>query len=276
MSKAKLIALDLDGTTLTSEKKITPRTLRTIKTLRNLGHQVVIATGRPTRLSVDYHMQLELDTPIVNFNGALVHHMEIADFHYHSPIELQTVYDIFHDCVNIGVRNMVAEIKDHFYVHKLDDVFHAMMTTTSTHVEFQPRGIGNFPTLFTEDATSMLICPERDKFSQVYSHLSERYSTKIVHRSWGEPDYVIEVMRAGISKATGLAIIAEHFGISKEDIIAFGDEANDVEMISYAGTGVAMGNAVQAVIDVSDHVTLSNEEDGVAYFLERMFDISCE
>jgi hydroxymethylpyrimidine pyrophosphatase-like HAD family hydrolase len=91
----------------------------------------------------------------------------------------------------------------------------------------------------------------------------------IEHRKWGAPWNIIEVVKSGLSKAVGLEIICKSFGILAENVIAFGDEDNDFEMIEFAGTGVAMANAIPQLKEIANKITLSNEEDGIAYFLEK-------
>uniref|UniRef100_UPI003015FAA4 HAD-IIB family hydrolase n=1 Tax=Oceanobacillus massiliensis TaxID=1465765 RepID=UPI003015FAA4 len=93
-NKKHLIALDLDGTLLTDKKEISSRTKQTILTAMDEGHIVVIATGRPHRASIDYYKQLGLNTPMVNFNGALIHHPNDRtwDFALHTPMPIKTAH----------------------------------------------------------------------------------------------------------------------------------------------------------------------------------------
>ena len=95
MNKQHLIALDLDGTLLTDNKIISTRTKHTIAKAKEQGHIVVISTGRPFRASYDYYKELGLNTPIVNFNGAYVHHpLDSKWGTHHSPLELATAQEI--------------------------------------------------------------------------------------------------------------------------------------------------------------------------------------
>ena len=84
-------------------------------------------------------------------------------------------------------------------------------------------------------------------------------------------DFMLEFMKRGCSKATGLEKLAKYLNISKEEIIAIGDADNDIEMIQYAGVGVAMKNAKDEIKNLADFVTKSNEEDGVAYVINKFF-----
>ena len=105
MNKQHLIALDLDGTLLTDNKIISTRTKHTIAKAKEQGHIVVISTGRPFRASYDYYKQLDLNTPIVNFNGAYVHHPLDSNWGtHHSPLELATAQEIVRACFDFGVK----------------------------------------------------------------------------------------------------------------------------------------------------------------------------
>ena len=86
-----------------------------------------------------------------------------------------------------------------------------------------------------------------------------------------EPETLVELAAAGVTKATGLARVAESAGVARSDVIAFGDMPNDVDMLRWAGHGVAMGNGHPDVLAVADEVTASNTDDGVALVLERWF-----
>lgn len=93
MENKHLIALDLDGTLLTDKKEISPRTKQAVLSAIEAGHIVVIATGRPHRASIDFYQELGLDTPMVNFNGALIHHPRDSKWDVlHNPLPLETAY----------------------------------------------------------------------------------------------------------------------------------------------------------------------------------------
>ena len=98
--------------------------------------------------------------------------------------------------------------------------------------------------------------------------MDDYHAELIEHRKWGAPWNIIEIIKKGINKAVGLQKVAHYFDIPKDRIIAFGDEDNDLEMIDYAGVGVAMGNAIDELKSVAKHVTTTNEQDGIGTFLE--------
>jgi 5-amino-6-(5-phospho-D-ribitylamino)uracil phosphatase len=262
--KQHLIAIDLDGTLLTDDKNISRRNKQAIDRARELGHIVCIATGRPYRASQMYYRELNLNTPIVNFNGAFIHHPLHNDFgYYHSPLELDTAKVIIETCEAFQVKNIMVEIIDDFYLRYYDEVLIETFSMGESPVKF-----GNLDHILTDNPTSILIHPEDHHVNELKGLLKEAHAEVIDQRSWGSPWNVIEIVKAGLNKAVGLEKIAEFYSIPKERIIAFGDEDNDLEMIEYAGIGVAMENAIPQLKTLANKVTLTNENDGIAAFLE--------
>jgi Cof subfamily protein (haloacid dehalogenase superfamily) len=263
-----LIALDLDGTLLRDDKTISDRTHSTIQKLIELGHVVMIATGRPYRASQFYYQQLNLSTPIVNFNGAFTHHPNDKNFGtFHSPMELSLAKSIIQACHDeLNVENILAEIKDDVYLHVYDEKILEIVSLGNPMTQ-----TGNLSDTLPEGPTSILIHPNEDNVEETRAQLAKKFGSVIDHRKWGAPWHVIEIVKAGINKAVGIQKVADYYKIPIENIISFGDEDNDLEMISFVGTGVAMENAIDQLKELADEVTKSNQEDGVAVFLEKKF-----
>ncbi|WP_070119806.1 Cof-type HAD-IIB family hydrolase [Bacillus marinisedimentorum] len=264
-----LIAVDLDGTLLTTEKTITDRTKQALHEAAAAGHHVVIATGRPVRASMPYYKELGLSTPMVNFNGAFVHHPGDKNWGiYHTPLQLKTARHIIESANDFDAKNILAEVVDDVYLHKYDKEFHAVFSMGNPKVT-----TGDLLKYLADDPTSILIHPHDHNVDEIREHLDTRHAEVIEHRKWGAPWHVIEIVRKGLNKAVGLKRIADHFNVPKDRIIAFGDEDNDLEMIEYAGHGVAMGNAIDALKNIANSVTAHNDEDGVALMLEEKLGI---
>jgi Cof subfamily protein (haloacid dehalogenase superfamily) len=272
MIKPHLIAVDLDGTLLTDNKIITERTKRALQNAIRAGHHVVIATGRPYRASYNYYKELGLTTPIVNFNGAFVHHpMSSSWGTFHSPIDVKTAQEIVEASEGFTVKNILAEVIDDVYIHYHDGELMDLFSAGNAKIQ-----TGNLREILLHDPTSVLIHADESKVAEIRKHLSDVHAEVIDHRRWGAPWHVIEMVKSGINKAVGLKRIADHFQVPTEQIIAFGDEDNDLEMIEYAGHGVAMGNAIPQLQTISTFVTKTNEEDGIAFYLEDVLQLSKE
>ncbi|MBM7693986.1 Cof subfamily protein (haloacid dehalogenase superfamily) [Peribacillus deserti] len=267
MKEQHLIVLDLDGTLLKDDKTISDRSKKVLNQLMNQGHQVMIATGRPFRSSERYYHEAGLNTPIVNFNGAFVHHpLHTSWGSFHSPLDIKVAKDIVEALSGFTFHNIIAEVRDDVYYHyhdeKLMDIFSMGNPRVTT---------GDLRNFLTEPPTSMLIHTEEEHVPLIREHLQDVHAEVVEHRRWADPFHVIEIVKKGLNKAVGIERVAKSLNIPQERIIAFGDEDNDLEMIEYAGCGVAMGNGIGGLKSIADVVTLSNEEDGIAVFLEEYF-----
>jgi 5-amino-6-(5-phospho-D-ribitylamino)uracil phosphatase len=264
-----LIALDLDGTLLKDNKTISTNTLKVIEKAKELGHHVMIATGRPFRSSEMYYRELGLTTPIVNFNGAFVHHpLDNKWGTYHSPLDIHVAKDIVEACQDFNLHNIIAEVIDEVYLHyhdeKLLDIFGFGNPSITT---------GDLREFLKQSPTSMLIHAEEQHVAAIRKHLSDVHAEVIDHRRWAAPWHVIEIVRTGLNKAVGIKKVSDYFQIPQERIIAFGDEDNDLEMIEFAGKGIVMGNGIDALKNIANDITLSNEEDGVAIYLNEVLNL---
>ena len=260
-----LIALDLDGTLLNYEKEIGVHTKSILQKCRERGHQVMIATGRPFRASESYYKELGLTTPIVNFNGAHVHYPNHPEWEMtHAPIPRLAALAILDTCQLFHIKNVMVEVLDTIYVEKFDADLLKTFNLDSNDVI-----IGPIAQNLKTDPTSVLIRTGQEYLDKLMEALDSNYAETIEQRSWGYPSDIIEIIRRGISKASGLARVSNYLGIPKERIIAFGDEDNDIEMLEFAGMGVAMGNARPEIKSHANFITTTNVEEGIASFLEN-------
>lgn len=265
----KLIAIDLDGTTLNNNRMISDKTVDVISKIRQLGHEVVIATGRPYRTSHYYYEQLKLNSPMVNFNGAYCHHPSNPNWEnfYHKKLPIDVVNELFRLKTNNQINLVSAEIDNKIY-------------TSSSYIPY-PDFFPDGPEAATlvqgnavdEKATCVNVFT-KSKFLQnkIEKQLVNDYGNFVEVRTWGGFAPCIEIVAAGVQKAMGIEEIASYYNIKQSDIIAFGDEDNDYEMIQFAGHGVAMRNAIHPLKDIADDVTqFSNDEHGLARYLENYF-----
>lgn len=259
-----LIVLDLDGTLLTDEKKISALTKETLLKAKEAGHRVMIATGRPYRASQLYYRELSLTTPIVNFNGALIHHPKNPMWKpIHTTVDLSVVHDVVESVHKYEYDNLIAEVMDDVYLHREDEGVLQL-----PHMGNPTILTGDLKDILKEDPTSLLIQADDVNTPIIRQHLQDVHAELIEHRRWGAPFPIIEIVHKGLSKAVGIDYIAKEMGIPRDRIIAFGDEDNDMEMIEYAGVGVAMSNGIDDLKSIANEITLSNNEDGIGKFLQ--------
>lgn len=270
-NKKHLIALDLDGTLLTNEKTISTKSKQVLAAAMEQGHIVIISTGRPHRASIQYYHELKLESPMVNFNGALIHHPTDKKWDVlHNPMPRRTALSIVDFCYDMHAKNILAEVQDNVYLDNYDQEILDIFSQTSENVPFT---IGNLKSKLDTDPTSLLIHPHPDHIEALRKNLDDYHAEVIEHRKWGAPWNIIEIVKKGINKAIGVEKIAYYYNIPKERIIAFGDEDNDLEMIDHAGVGVAMGNAIDELKSVANFVTDTNEKEGIANFLTNYLGI---
>lgn len=264
----KLIALDLDGTTLNNASMISPKTVQILKKVQDKGHIVSIATGRPYRMSAHYYQQLKLDSPMVNFNGSLVHKPQ-KKWAYEKEYSVQRdiAFEILAQKEKLHLDFVAAENRETFFIDKLQNFqkdFFATDTVTDENL---------FSKLKTNPTSVML--KTKNKFASfVVDTLTKQFPDEIEVRTWGGQDAILEVVPKGVQKAMAMAVVAESMQFKPKDIIAFGDEHNDVELLDYAGWGVAMKNGTDQVKSVAnDMTTKTNDEDGMVEYLEQLLAI---
>ncbi|HLR72781.1 MAG TPA: Cof-type HAD-IIB family hydrolase [Pseudogracilibacillus sp.] len=271
MKEKHLIALDLDGTLLTDKKTISPASKKIVQQLIEEGHIVVIATGRSNRLSILYYNELGLQTPLINSNGAVLHNpFDNSWGSYHHPLKHDTAMEIVETCYDLNSENILAAVHDDVYLDSYDEAianFYGVKNGQFDHSFV----VGNVKQHLKENPTLMLLYPDADHVDTLTNRLNELETEIVDHRNWGEPFHVIEVMNKQMNKAEALKQVANYYGIPKHRIVAFGDGSNDLEMIDYAGVGVAMTNGLTEIKQVAKYVTDTNENDGVANFLTEYF-----
>lgn len=272
MKQRHLIAIDLDGTLLTKDKKISIPSREMITNLIEQGHIVVIATGRSNRMSILYYNELKLTTPLINSNGAVLHHpLDKKWGNYHTPLNYKTAIEIVEASYALNSRNILAAVHDSIYLDQYDK----NIASFYGHNDKDDKSfvIGRVIEKLKENPTLMLLYPHEDEVDALTDTLNQFHAEVIDHRNWGEPFHIIEVMNKQMNKAEALRTVADYYHIPKERIIAFGDEGNDMEMIDYAGVGVAMGNAIDDLKSIAKYVTDTNERHGVATFLAEYFNL---
>lgn len=264
-----LICLDLDGTLLNDDKEINPFTKKVLTTLKKQGHHIMIATGRPYRASQIYYHELNMDTPIVNFNGAYVHHPKSDNFETtHEVLDIDLSKSIIETLQQSSVTNIIAEVADRVFINKHDPRLFEGFSMGNPKIQ-----TGDLLHKLNESPTSLLIEAEEVNINRIKQLLTRFYAENIEHRRWGAPFPVIEIVKRGISKARGIEKVKDYLNVPTSRIIAFGDEDNDLEMIKYAKYGVAMNNGLDELKHVANHITYTNNDDGIGRYLNDFFNL---
>lgn len=258
-----MIVVDLDGTLLNINNECSVRTRRYLKSLKDLGYVVVIATGRVLRSAVSVTGGAEFANYVIANAGAVVYDMDNSKLIMGKSINLDDVRRIC-SYYNDEIKNI--NICDLFYHHKY-------MNSSDVNYKFEKR-ISNIDRFLDEVDGVYSISVHTDDNSLIdkyYEMVSGKGLDILVMQDSFSDIKCLEIFSEGVSKYNAIKVIMEKENISNKDVIAFGDGLNDVDMIKLSGIGVAMGNALDEVKNVSNYITISHNDDGVIYFLKEYF-----
>lgn len=264
--RAKALVLDIDGTLTNSGKEIAPATKACILDALERGHKCVLASGRPAHGCGRYARELELERYggyLLSHNGARIVACGTGETIYEKPLPLAALP---------GLYAFAAEHGCGLATHQGDTVISAFApdryVSWEAHINGMPvRQAEDFVGYVDFQVFKCFMTAEDEKAAALEKELQALYGESLgIYRS--EP-YFIEIVPRGVDKGSSLAMLAEHMGMAREDVICCGDGFNDIPMLRWAGVGVAMGNAGQAVKDAADYVTGTNDEDGLVEVIRR-------
>lgn len=270
----KAIALDIDGTLTNDEKIITPRTKRALLNAQDAGVKLILSSGRPVQGLRAIASELELDAHdglLVAFNGAHVVDAGADEVLYDQPIEVDVMRSLVEHVRSFDVIPWITQ-GARLYVERGSRHVITYRGEPFDIVEYERRmcdlELHEVDDLLEVCGTPQdkLLCASEPEYLQqhwraMYGPFTDELSGMFT------ADFYFEFMAPGIDKGRALAAALPKLGIDASEVIAFGDGQNDVSMLRWAGTGVAMGNAVDEAKAAADMVTASNNEDGIALAL---------
>ena len=266
----RMVAMDMDGTLLLPDGTISPRAARALVGCEERGIQVILASGRSFFNIRAYYKQLGLKSPMLSVNGVR------GDASCMGPL----IFDSFlPEAVTRAILPILRAEKVHFDLFTRYDIYDEFL---DAHFNFH-----NVPELVLEDGMRHEIIVEQprrtdvegapcaykliamsrdvDKLARIRAALQD-FPVDIASSGWDN----LEIIQPGINKGTGLARLAAHYGIAREQVMAFGDYWNDAEMLEWAGESFAMENAVPEIRARAKYIAPSNAEDGVARIIEEL------
>ncbi len=274
MTRYRLLAVDLDGTLLGPDSKLTPRTRWAMeRAIQEYAVAVVIATGRRFHSARPIARDAGLTTPLVTHNGALVKDIETAAVHHYQPLDVTVARELLAvgkafgaDTIALddpegdgriltdGVSERNAALRYYLeinrqYVHQVDDL----------------------RVFVQEPVTQVMFCGPCAAMHSLAQVLERDLATeaRLLVTTYPHNDMtILDLMHPACSKATGIAYVASQLGIAREEILAVGDNYNDLDMLHYAGRGILMGNAEPELKAMGFELTAPNTEDGVAQVIE--------
>lgn len=262
-----LVATDLDGTLLRDDKSVSARTLSALAHVKNSGAEWLMVTGRPPRWMFPVMEQLGETDIVICANGSV----------WYSPAERAIVKSmpIPEDALRAAVELIADAVPDAGFGSEFGMEF-GIDEGWLPHWPL-PDDVQRLSTTELSDRPSVkLLVTSRLHTSEAFGQLARTLVGDLVEVVWSTTDTsddrgLIEIGARGVHKGVALAEYAAERGLEQSDVVAFGDMPNDLEMLTWAGHGVAMSNGHPDVRKAADEITFSNQHDGVAVVLERLY-----
>lgn len=274
--KYKMLVMDMDGTLLTDDKKISPANKKALEKAADLGVKIVVSTGRIFVSAKVYGEMIGVNTPIIASNGAYIREKDRDEVIYARPFGEANIRDALRLTQKHGVCGHFFT-PDTIFTEKL--VYNAINYTRWNEQMPEDKQVkvvvvnrGGWDDVIEKNKDAILKVVVTDESPDRIRALREDISTLQVEISSSivyNNQYNIEVMDKGVTKGNAVSVLEKIYRLDRSEIICIGDSENDISMIKYAGLGIAMENATEDAKEAADFITLSNQDDGVAYAIEK-------
>ena len=262
--KGYLIAIDLDGTLVQNFDDYDKKSFELLKEISK-NNYIVISTGRPYRSSKYFYDILGLNTPFVNYNGALVHNPNDANFKKKMiHIKKESLLKFVNEKKHI-LHNIFCEIEDDIYVQRCDEEIEPYLHTNGGTVH-----AGDLNEILPSDPNGAILFVKKDCEKELEDYVNNHYNNEVKLRYWFTTNVIVcELYNPLTSKANALKLICDYYNIDKTKTIAIGDGHNDIEMLEFCEIGVAMGNSHKDLIPHATYITDSVQDSGVYNFFMK-------
>lgn len=261
--KYKIAAVDLDGTILNEENQVTEYTKKVLHRLGEAGVKIVIATGRSYSSLKPIQEFLELDNPIVCYNGAMIR-------------DGKTGEPLFSSVVPEDVASVLVDLSRQYGVHfhgfSHEQLYFERESEQSAFYENHSGLKGTLTDFKKQDVMALtkgMFIADNHVLKEIRDILLSRFGSRI-YTAFSKPIF-LEVMDKEASKARALFRVLNMYNLKREELVAIGDSYNDVEMLNFAGLGVLMKNGTEALKESYINTDFDNNEDGAARFLNQLF-----
>lgn len=266
----KLVAVDLDGTLLNKEGQVSEENAWALQEFDRQGGTVALATGRSIQSAKEIFEKLQLNGYTLASNGAYVARIdngEIKEVLKSYTIVPETVKTALSLAMKAGVTVVASRSTQDDRIsfaqdkNEVNSPYYAQFNLKESKVEdlweqIEKDAISYFKLAFTDGDTSKLV------------KLRSQLEKKQINSSYSDK-YWLEVMAEGVNKGAALNFLTKHLAVKLSDVLAFGDQENDLEMLKISGNSIAMENAAPAVKEIADKLTKSNQDSGVAFVLKE-------
>jgi Cof subfamily protein (haloacid dehalogenase superfamily) len=268
--KIKLLVLDIDGTVAGASNQINDTVKLAIIAAQQQNIKVTLATGRMYRSAFPFYQQINSDLPLIAYNGAWIQNPYTQKIYQHLPVSIPTALELLEYFES-------PSLSPHFGVHfYLEDQLYVQKITPATEEYAQrsqvtPIAVGDLRSVLHSPPTKVLAIAHKPNnlIKQLIPTLRQRYSVEQLYLTQSAYN-LFEAIHPQVNKGKAVKYLAETIlGITQKEVMVIGDNFNDVEMLEYAGLGIAMGNAPEEVKKVADWVAPDVEEDGVALAINK-------
>jgi Cof subfamily protein (haloacid dehalogenase superfamily) len=259
------VAMDLDHTILGDSLAFRPALVAAVGAVGDAGIVPMIATGRMFASARPYARELGVTAPLVCYQGALVADPVTGEWLLHRPMGVALAHEVI-DAVAAAGFHMNVYVDDELYVESLNEE----AVTYARHARLEAHAVGDLRAWLDRPTTKIVVVGEPAALDALQDRLRAAFAGRLfIAKSL---PFFLELALPGVSKGAALEFVCGRLGIDPADVVAFGDGANDVELLEAAGLGVAVGEADAALDGVAGWRVPGVEEDGVAAFLEALVD----
>ncbi len=265
----KLLVLDIDGTISGESNTISEPVKQAIADAQARGIQVAIATGRMYCSALRFHQEISSVLPLMAYQGAWIQDPTDQKIHRHLAVSREIAHQLLDYFEQPQLRSLLSV---HFYIN---DQLYVRELTRETQIYAQRSGITPIPVgdlrqvLNNEPTKVLALCDDIEVINDLLGNLRRQYTPAELYLTTSVATF-FEATNASVNKGTAVRYLAEELlGLQNTNVMTIGDNFNDLEMLEYAGIGVAMGNAPGAVQAVAQWVAPKVEEDGAATAIKK-------
>ncbi len=266
----KLLVLDIDGTISGKSNMISEPVKQAIQAVQAKDIQVAIATGRMYRSALRFHQEIASGLPLLAYQGAWIQDPLTEKILRHWTVPKKLAHELLDYYEQPDLLELLSV---HFYIN---DQLYVREITKETEIYAERSGItpiavGDLRQALTNEPTKILaLCDDTDVIEKLLGNLQKQYTPAELYLTKSVATF-FEATNPLVNKGTGVKYLAEELlGLQPTNVMTIGDNFNDVEMLEYAGIGVAMGNAPKEVQAIATWVAPSVEQDGVAVAIEQL------
>ncbi len=259
----RCIAIDLDDTLLRSDLTISSEDKRAIDRAIQKGVKVLLASGRMVQSIRPYVFELGLDLPVIAYNGAIIQEVISGKILYHRPVPVEEARMMVPIFRQTGIHLNVY-INDELYMDEL--TYWGQKYVANAGVT--PRAIGDVNRFINEPCHKLLAAGEVEQIDRIQARLIKEFEGRLQFIK-SKPNY-LEILAPEVSKGRALQKLATNWGLDRNEVMAIGDAPNDISMLTWAGVGVAIGNAASIIKEKAVLVVDDHDHNGVAEALESL------